>query len=82
MQIQMNACLSMKCTVLYPCSGLFSDSFSFRYSNPDRSKSMLAVFGSEPESVFVVTANGLFTKLSIDADKGLVQYQATDLRFS
>ena len=41
---------------------------------------MLAVFGSEPESVFVLTANGLFTKLSIDAEKGLVQYQVTDLR--
>lgn len=36
---------------------------------------MLAVFGSEPESVFVLTANGLFTKLSIDAEKGLVRYQ-------
>lgn len=41
---------------------------------------MLAVFGSEPESVFVLTANGLFTKLLIDAEKGLVRYQVTDLR--
>lgn len=32
------------------------------------------------ESVFVLTANGLFTKLSIDAEKGLVRYQVTDLR--
>lgn len=60
--------------------GVFSDSFSFRYSNPDHSKSMVAVFGSEPESVFVLTTNGLFVKLSIDADRGLVKYQESNIR--
>ena len=41
---------------------------------------MVAVFGSEPESVFVLTKNGLFVKLSIDADRGLVKYQESNIR--
>lgn len=41
---------------------------------------MVAVFGSEPESVFVLTTNGLFVKLSIDADRGLAKYQESNIR--
>ena len=41
---------------------------------------MVAVFGSEPESVFVLTTSGLFVKLSIDADRGLVKYQESNIR--
>ena len=43
----------------------------FRYANPDKSKSMISVFGSEPETVYVVTSKGLFQKLSLDPEKGL-----------
>lgn len=32
---------------------------------------MVAVFGSEPETVYLVTSKGLFQKLAIDGDKGL-----------
>lgn len=51
--------------------GFISDSFVFRYANPDKSKSMISVFGAEPETVYVVTSKGLFQKLSLDPEKGL-----------
>ena len=53
------------------CRGFISDSFVFRYSNPDKSKTMISVFGSEPETVYVVTSKGLFQKLALDPEKGL-----------
>ena len=43
----------------------------FRYANPDKSKSMISVFGAEPETVYVVTSKGLLQKLSLDQEKGL-----------
>lgn len=36
---------------------------------------MLAVFGSEPESIYLVTTKGLFQKLSFNGDRNLVVFQ-------
>ena len=43
----------------------------FRYANPEKSKSMISVFGAEPETVYVVTSKGLLQTLSLDQEKGL-----------
>ena len=59
--------------------GLVLESFSIRYSNPDHSASMVAVFGSEPDTVFVITSKGLFQKLSIDGDIGISKYREDSL---
>lgn len=55
--------------------GFISDSFVFRYANPDKSKSMVAVFGDEPDTVYLVTSKGLFQKLAIDPEKGLSMFK-------
>lgn len=36
---------------------------------------MVAVFGSEPDTVFVLTSKGLLQKLSIDGDFGISKYR-------
>ena len=56
------------------CS-VFPDVFTIRYANPDHSKSMLAAFGPEPETILVLTSKGLFQKLSIDGDSTLSVYK-------
>ncbi|KAK8790607.1 hypothetical protein WA538_001849 [Blastocystis sp. DL] len=55
--------------------GLFGRSFSLHYSNPDHSKSMVAVFGAEPDTLCVLTSKGLLQKLSIDAGSHLSLFQ-------
>ena len=57
------------------CRGLFGRSFSLHYSNPDHSKSMVAVFGVEPDTLCVLTSKGLLQKLSIDSGSRLSMFQ-------
>ena len=57
------------------CRGLFGRSFSLHYSKPDHSKSMVAVFGAEPDTLCVLTSKGLLQKLSIDAGSHLSLFQ-------
>lgn len=40
---------------------------------------MLAVFGSEPESVYIITSKGSFQKGSLDGDRSLVVFQNLQL---
>lgn len=40
---------------------------------------MLAVFGSEPESVYIITSKGSFQKGSLDGDRSLVVFQNIQL---
>ena len=58
---------------------LFPNTFTIRYANPDKSKSMSAVFGSEPESIYLVTSKGLVQKLSISNEHSLVPFHTTKL---
>lgn len=57
------------------CRELFGRSFSLHYSNPDHSKSMVAVFGTEPDTLCVLTSKGLLQKLSIDGGAHLSVFQ-------
>ena len=57
----------------------FSESFSIRYHRPDDSKSMLAVFGPEPDTILVLTSKGLLQKLSIEGDASVVVYREDSL---
>ena len=58
---------------------LFPNTFTIRYANPDKSKSMIAVFGSEPESIYLVTSKGLIQKLSISNEYTLVTFHTAKL---
>ena len=54
---------------------LFGRSFSLHYSNPDHSKTMVAVFGAEPDTLCVLTSKGLLQKLSIDGESHFSVFQ-------